>query len=88
MDIIVIILYLKTINEIVIKTRIDSDFIKSVILLSGCDKEMVNIIDSFNGEMEIDIDELGNKIKGIMELKVALSAIIIYKLAEKRGKRK
>jgi hypothetical protein len=75
-------------NEIVIKTRIDSDFIKSVILLSGCDKEMVNIIDSFNGEMEIDIDELGNKIKGIMELKVALSAIIIYKLAEKRGKRK
>lgn len=75
-------------NEIVIKTRIDSDFIKSVILLSGCDKEMVNIINSFNGEMEIDIDELGNKIKGIMELKVALSAIIIYKLAEKRGKRK
>ena len=75
-------------NEIVIKTRIDSDFIKSVILLSGCDKEMVNIIDSFNGEMEIDIDELGNKIKGIMELKVALSAIIKYKLAEKRGKRK
>lgn len=71
-------------NEIVIKTRIDSDFIKSVILLSGCDKEMVNIIDSFNGEMEIDIDELGNKIKGIMELKVALSAIIIYKLAEKK----
>lgn len=75
-------------NEIVIKTRIDSDFIKSVILLLGCDKEMVNIIDSFNGEMEIDIDELGNKIEGIMELKVALSAIIIYKLAEKRGKRK
>lgn len=75
-------------NEIVIKTRIDSDFIKSFILLSGGDKEMVNIIDSFNGEMEIDIDELGNKIKGIMELKVALSAIIIYKLAEKRGKRK
>lgn len=71
-------------NEIVIKTRIDSDFIKSVILLSGCDKEMVNIIDSFNGEMEIDIDELGNKIKGIMELKVALSAIVIYKLAEKK----
>jgi hypothetical protein len=75
-------------NEIVIKTRIDSDFIKSFILLSGGDKEMVNIIDSFNGEMEIDIDELGNKIKGIMELKVALSAIVIYKLAEKRGKRK
>lgn len=71
-------------NEIVIKTRIDSDFIKSVILLSGGDKEMVNIIDSFNGEMEIDIDELGNKIKGIMELKVALSAIVIYKLAEKK----
>ncbi len=71
-------------NEIVIKTRIDSDFIKSVILLSGCDKEMVNIIDSFNGEMEIDIDEFGNKIKGIMGLKVALSAIIIYKLAEKK----
>lgn len=43
-------------NEIVIKTRIDSDFIKSFILLSGGDKEMVNIIDSFNGEMEIDID--------------------------------
>lgn len=75
-------------NEIVIKTRIDSDFIKSFILLSGGDKEMVNIIDSFNGEMEIDIDELGNKIKGVMELKVALSAIVIYKLAEKRGKRK
>jgi hypothetical protein len=75
-------------NKIVIKTRIDSDFIKSFILLSGGDKEMVNIIDSFNGEMEIDIDELGNKIKGIMELKVALSAIVIYKLAEKRGKRK
>ena len=75
-------------NEIVIKTRIDSDFIKSFILLSGGDKEMVNIIDSFNGEMEIDIDELGNKIKGIIELKVALSAIVIYKLAEKRGKRK
>ena len=75
-------------NEIVIKTRIDSDFIKSFILLSGGDKEMVNIIDSFNGEMEIDIDELGNKIKGIMESKVALSAIVIYKLAEKRGKRK
>jgi hypothetical protein len=71
-------------NEIVIKTRIDSDFIKSFILLSGGDKEMVNIIDSFNGEMEIDIDELGNKIKGIMELKVALSAIVIYKLAEKK----
>lgn len=69
-------------NEIVIKTRIDSDFIKSFILLSGGDKEMVNIIDSFNGEMEID--ELGNKIKGIMELKVALSAIVIYKLAEKK----
>ena len=71
-------------NEIIIKTRIDSDFIKSFILLSGGDKEMVNIIDSFNGEMEIDIDELGNKIKGIMELKVALSAIVIYKLAEKK----
>lgn len=71
-------------NEIVIKTRIDSDFIKSFILLLGGDKEMVNIIDSFNGEMEIDIDELGNKIKGIMELKVALSAIVIYKLAEKK----
>jgi hypothetical protein len=71
-------------NEIVIKTRIDSDFIKSFILLSGGDKEMVNIIDSFNGEMEIDIDELGNKIKGIMGLKVALSAIVIYKLAEKK----
>ncbi len=71
-------------NEIVIKTRIDSDFIKSFILLSGGDKEMVNIIDSFNGEMEIDIDELGNKIKGIMVLKVALSAIVIYKLAEKK----
>ena len=71
-------------NEIVIKTRIDSDFIKSFILLSGGDKEMVNIIDSFNGEMEIAIDELGNKIKGIMELKVALSAIVIYKLAEKK----
>lgn len=71
-------------NEIVIKTRIDSDFIKSLILLTGCDKEMVNIIDSFNGEMEIDIDEFGNKIKGIMELKVALSAIVIYKLAEKK----
>lgn len=71
-------------NEIVIKTRIDSDFIKSIILLSGVDKEMVNIIDSFNGEMEIDIDEMGNKIKGIMELKVALSAIVIYKLAEKK----
>ena len=71
-------------NEIVIKTRIDSDFIKSFILLSGGDKEMVNIIDSFNGEMEIDIDELGNKIKGVMELKVALSAIVIYKLAEKK----
>lgn len=71
-------------NEIVIKTRIDSDFIKSFILLSGGDKEMVNIIDSFNGEMEIDIDELGNKIKGIMKLKVALSAIVIYKLAEKK----
>lgn len=71
-------------NEIVIKTRIDSDFIKSFILLSGGDKEMVSIIDSFNGEMEIDIDELGNKIKGIMELKVALSAIVIYKLAEKK----
>ena len=71
-------------NEIVIRTRIDSDFIKSFILLSGGDKEMVNIIDSFNGEMEIDIDELGNKIKGIMELKVALSAIVIYKLAEKK----
>lgn len=71
-------------NEIVIKTRIDSDFIKSLILLSGGDKEMVNLIDSFNGEMEIDIDELGNKIKGIMELKVALSGIVIYKLAEKK----
>lgn len=71
-------------NEIVIKTRIDSDFIKSFILLSGGDKEMVNIIDSFNGEMEIDIDELGNKIKGIMGLKVALSAIVIYKLAKEK----
>ena len=71
-------------NEIVIKTRIDSDFIKSFILLSGGDKEMVNLIDSFNGEMEIDIDEFGNKIEGIMELKVALSAIVIYKLVEKK----
>lgn len=71
-------------NEIVIKTCIDSDFIKSLILLSGGDKEMVNLIDSFNGEMEIDIDEFGNKIEGIMELKMALSAIVIYKLVEKK----
>lgn len=71
-------------NKIVIKTCIDSDFIKSLILLSGGDKEMVNLIDSFNGEMEIDIDEFGNKIEGIMELKVALSAIVIYKLVEKK----
>lgn len=71
-------------NKIVIKTCIDSDFIKSLILLSGGDKEMVNLIDSFNGEMEIDIDEFGNNIEGIMELKVALSAIVIYKLAEKK----
>jgi hypothetical protein len=71
-------------NKIVIKTCIDSDFIKSLILLSGGDKEMVNLIDSFNGEMEIDIDEFGNNIEGIMGLKVALSAIVIYKLAEKK----
>lgn len=71
-------------NKIVIKTCIDSDFIKSLILLSGGDKEMVNLIDSFNGEMEIDIDEFGNNIEGIMGLKMALSAIVIYKLAEKK----
>lgn len=65
--------------------ELSKDYIKGVLAIMGAESETPTVMEGIGDVCEIDIDEISKLDKDLGQIKIALVAMIVYKVGKEMG---